>query len=146
MKEIIIEDFSNLRAEIKINKKRTILLARFKGVYRKGSQGNGDGLFMLSKIAAVYFMFESISALVLDLTSLTYEWGNTIDKSLTFFDEIGRDESEMEKKVVIVPSSSNKAAIVGLLSSMGNKSAIIVNGIDEALAVAENEASKYLDL
>lgn len=145
MIEIKTYNYSKIKSRIYLDKDQKILFGKFSGIYRPGSKGNDDGLFIFSKICSVYFLFETLSALVIDLTDLEYTWGNTILKSLNFFNEIGRDDTEKEKRVIIVTSESNFDAIDSLIKNIHKENIIVEHSSDEALLRAKFEADKYLD-
>jgi len=139
--EIYINDMSSIKSNLYLDKDKKLLLGRFIGDYKKGSKGNLDGLFIFSKIASIYFLYDLISVLVFDLRELNYSWGNTLLKSLNFFNEIGRDKEEKEKKIVVVLSQQNKDSIKDLLK---NSNCIIFEDYDKAYDFAEKEAIRYL--
>jgi hypothetical protein len=53
------------------------LVLKFSGVFGDGSEGNGDGDFMLAITRAATLVWHS-NAVVFDLRELTYEWGDSI--------------------------------------------------------------------
>lgn len=143
MINIEIHNYSRLDSKIFINDDQTILVGEFAGIYRNGSEGNSDGLFMLSKMVSAYFLFETIAVIIYDLRGLEYKWGNTLLKPLQIFEEIGRDEEETKKKIVIVSSPINNDPIRELLKMKINYEHLIYMDMDEAMSRAKIEVSKY---
>ena len=54
-----------------------ILVIEFTGKHGLGSEGNGDSLFMATIVKAAMNVWY-VDGLVLDLSGLNYEWGNSI--------------------------------------------------------------------
>ena len=141
--KIDLEKFKNIFCDFAVTEDGTILYVKASGDYKNGIEGNRDGLYLFSLITAYYFAYEPI-CLILDLKSLKYTWGNTILKSLNFFNEIGRDKEEKGKLVIIIHSSENQSAIKDLLkmTSEGNK--FLCESLNEAIILAVKNVGEYL--
>lgn len=141
--EVKIENGSHLASKFMISNDGTILWAKYSGQYGKGSSGNIDGIFMFSMLAAYYFAYEPI-AIILDIESVYYQWGNTIADALSFFSIIGRDEDEIRKKIYIIVSSKNKNAVDSLEGILIGKNRIYCQNFNEAIELAQIEVQDYL--
>lgn len=144
LKKIEIDKISNINSNALIDSEFKFVVLQFSGSYRIGSEGNNDGLYIFSKICSMYFMYETISLLVLDFRSLDYKFGNTILKSLDFFNEIGRDNEEKNKSILIVVSESNSKPIEKLLNLSTNTSCKVLFNYDEAISIAQTESLRCL--
>jgi len=140
---IDLNKYSSIKHTFSVNEDNTVMVVKFSGLYRKGSLGNGDGIFMFSLLATHYYIFESIT-IILDLQDLDYEWGNTIFKSLNFFDEIGRDNDEKDKTVIIIPSAQNEMTIKEIESHLSNGRRIYCTSLEDAEARALKIVTEYL--
>ncbi|MEL1244927.1 hypothetical protein AAEO56_11685 [Flavobacterium sp. DGU11] len=134
---------SKIKCELSIDEEFKIIYCKFSGIYEIGSKGNMDGLFIFSKICSVYFLFDTIAVIILDLKELNYSFGNTLLKSLNFFEEIGRDKEEKEKEIIIIVSEQNQMSI-GEVMKMLTKNRVKVHhdyseAINEAIIFAEND-------
>lgn len=141
--KIDLEKFKNILCDFAITEDNTILYVKASGNYKNGSEGNTDGLYLFSNLAAYYFVYEPI-CIILDLTNLKYAWGNTILKSLNFFNEIGRDNDEKEQLVIIIHSSENQNAISDLLGLTSEGNRLLCKSFDEAIANAVKNVEEYL--
>lgn len=141
--KINLDKSSNINCDFEITEDNTILYVKVSGDYRSGSEGNSDGLYLFSLIVANYFMYEPI-CIILDLRNIKYNWGNTILKSLNFFNEIGRDEDEKNKLIIIIHSSENLIALTELLKMVANSNRIMCKNYDEALSAAIRNVEEYL--
>lgn len=133
-----------LKQESFISEDGTVLLMHVSGVYKRGSAGNTAGLHLFSGLASGYFMFEPI-CIILDLSELDYTWGNTLLRSLNFFQEIGRDKDEMQKAVIVVVSPENESAITELLAMTRNGNRFLCHSKEEAEKLAKKEVETYLN-
>jgi hypothetical protein len=136
--------YSSLLASFFMNDDGTLLLARYSGVYGKGSAGNGDGAFMFSTLAAYYYLSEP-PCIILDLSCLQYEWGNTISKTINFYGEVSRDESEQVRKVIVIAKGRTLAALEGLNRCLNVSTAIFVETEEQAIDLAVIEVEKYFE-
>lgn len=141
--KINIENETDIKCDILIDNECKMIISKFEGDYRIGSKGNTDGLFIFSKIVSCYFLYESIAVVLYDLRKLNYTYGNTLLKALNFFEEIGRDNEEKQKKIFIVASKENKSSIEELLKMKINKDYLLLEDYDEAIKKSLSEASKY---
>ena len=141
--KIDLDKFKNIFCDFAISEDNTILYVKASGEYKNGSEGNSDGLYLFSLITTYYFVYEPI-CIILDLNSLKYNWGNTILKSLNFFNEIGRDEEEKEKLVIIIHSAENQNAINDLLKMTSEGNIILCESFDEAISQAVKNVGEYL--
>jgi hypothetical protein len=142
--QVDISKYSQIVSAFSLSDDATILVAKFSGLYTKGSMGNSDGVFMYSMLASYYFAFEPIT-IILDLSQLDYQWGNTIYTSINFFDGVGRDESEKQKKMIVLLSDKNVNAIMELDKSLiGKGQRVFCNSLLEAVDIAEKEVKSYL--
>ncbi|SRX75278.1 hypothetical protein [Aequorivita antarctica] len=142
--EIDIEKYSEIKSLIFLDSDQKFFVGSFTGGYKYGSLGNNDGLYIYSKLVAVYFLYDTLSALVLDFRNLDYSFGNTLLKSLNFFYETCSDDDEKLKKIAVIVSQKNKIAIEELLRLVKENNCVIFNDYDKALAFASLEATKYL--
>lgn len=143
--KINIEEKTNIKSDIFINNENNMILAAFKGNYNEGSKGNLDGLYIFSKIASHYFLFDTIAVILLDFRNLNYKFGNTLLKSLNFYEEIGRDDEEKSKIVFILVSKQNLNPILDLLKMKTKRNYIIYEDYDEAINDSLLYARKYLE-
>lgn len=140
--ELKIEN-DNLELDFSISENHQILVANVAGIYGEGSTGNVDGLYLFYHLTGCYFLYEPIT-IILDLRALKYKWGNTLLKSLNFFIEIGRDEEEMEKKVVVITSEENNAEIESLIGFVKGKGIVLTDQMNKAMDIAEKNVKAYL--
>lgn len=143
--KIKIEENTAIKSNVFINEECNMILAAFEGDYHLGSKGNLDGLFIFSKITSSYFLYDTISVILLDFRNLNYRFGNTLLKSLNFFEEIGRDEEEKNKMVFIVVSKLNTNPILDLLNMKVKKNHFVYEDYDEAIKDCLYHARKYLE-
>ncbi len=139
---IDLEKFKSILCDFAISEDNTILYVKSSGNYKHGSEGNSDGLYLFSLLAAYYFVYEPI-CIILDLTNLKYTWGNTILKSLNFFNEVGRDKEEKRKMVIIIHSSENQSAITDLLKMTSEGNRFLCESFDEAISQAVKNVGEY---
>ena len=83
LRKVDFADLSNLRfecflGEVQSRSDRPVLVIRFAGEYRHGSAGEPDARFMFAMLAAAFQAWECW-AVILDLSGLSYEWGDDID-------------------------------------------------------------------
>jgi len=142
-KESALGAYSKIVASFRVSDDNTILVAKFNGSYGEGSAGNGDGLFIFSALVSHYFVFEPV-CVILDLTELNYTWGNTITKTLNFFQEIGRDREEKAKRMFIVVSDRNKDGVARLEKVLQGTGRTYCKDDMEALTLAKNDVAAYL--
>ncbi len=146
LRNIDIDKFSNLSYKLSVNNEFTLIYSKFSGIYRTGSEGNGDGLFIFSKLLSTYFLYDTVINLIIDLTELEYQKGNTLLKALCFFSEVGRDEEEKIKKNFIVISKGNKESVQALLDMRkAHSSVILVDSIENALKMSNDDIESYLE-
>ncbi len=143
MDRIEIDSFSQIKIDVHSIQDNKILVFKFSGKYRSGSEGNSDGLFMFSSVTSHYFVYEPIT-IILDLSSLEYTWGNTLLKSINFFNEVGRDEEEKNKGLIIVPSNMNKEKLVELTKMASPSKMIISDTFDKAINEAQEIVTEFL--
>jgi len=139
-----LRQFSGIICDFTITEDNTILFVKALGKYRSGSDGNCDGLYLFSVLVAYYFVYEPIS-MILDVRDLEYSWGNTILKSLNFFNEVARDNDEKNKVIIIIHSDENQQAITGVLKMLKDGKQILCKDPDEAFGIAIEKVQKYLD-
>lgn len=144
LKKIELTNYSKLKCIFSTNEENTILYAEISGIIKTGSEGNLDSLYLFSNLVAHYFVFEPIS-LILDLRNLEYTWGNTILKALNFFYEIGRDNEEKNKTIIIVVPQKNEKPILEILKSVNQGNRIICNNYEAAIEIASKKVREYLD-
>lgn len=142
--KVDLEKFKSILCDFAISDENTILYVKAYGEYKIGSAGNSDGLYLFSLIATYYFIYEPI-CIIIDLTGLKYEWGNTILKSLNFFNEVGRDKEEKEKLVIIIHSPENQNAITELLKMTSDGNRLLCESFDEAISRAFKYVEEYLN-
>ena len=143
--KINIEEKTNIKSNIFINNENNLILAVFEGNYNEGSKGNLDGLYIFSKIASYYFLYDTIAVMLLDFRNLNYKFGNTLLKSLNFFEEIGRDDEEKSKFVFILVSKQNLNPILDLLKMKTKKNYIIYEDYNKAINDSLQYARRYLE-
>lgn len=142
--KVDLTKFSNIICESSVSDDCAILYVKASGSYGVGSLGNPDGLYLVSHLAAHYFVYEPI-CIILDLRDLEYTWGNTIYRALNFFDEIGRDEDEKDKLNIIITSSKNQEAINGILERVVVGKRFLCTSYEDALNVAIKNVEEYLE-
>ena len=145
-KGINLEKSEFINSNICLNEDITILKISFDGVYRKGSVGNFEGMYIFSKILSAYFSYETLVSLIIDLSKLEYIKGNTLLKSLNFFQEIGRNEDELNRKIFVVVSKENKENIDLLVKNLAKSDNIIImlnENIEQLYDLAQKEVDIY---
>jgi len=143
LKKIDFGRYSALRPSVFSVLDGAAIVVKFEGAYRRGSHGNGDGLFMAALLAAHFVLLEPI-CFILDLRALSYEWGNTILKAINFFDEYGRDEDEKAQPVIIVATDATREALESLERIVKSGRRIYCDDLEIALSIAEREIQEYL--
>ncbi len=142
-RKIDLAAYCKLDCEASVSSDGAVLILRFSGDYRPGSDGNGDGLFMAAMTSAYCSLCEPTS-LVLDLRMLNYTWGNTILRTINFFWETGLDDDERSRSVVIVATGATLAALESLDRQVTSGTRSYTESIDSAVARAEVAAREYL--
>lgn len=144
LQRVDLKKFSAIDCQFSISQDQTLLYIKIAGSYQEGSEGNCDGNYIFSQIVAYYFVYESI-CLVMDVSELQYTTGNTLLKSLDFFNEIGRDEDERNKPIVVVCSEVNENSITSLLHLKRAEKHYISMDLNEALKSASALVMQYLN-
>lgn len=137
-----LHDFSKIKHEALYNEDRTVLMVKFSGYYNPDAEGVFDGLYMHAMLASHYFIYEPVT-IILDLRELEYTGGQTILKSINFFGVIGRDELEQHKRVIIIASRENKAAIDEALSILPAPNQEICGYYETAIRIATQIVNNY---
>jgi hypothetical protein len=79
LKQISFEDLSNIHVEMFLSpgddERGNTLIAKFDGDYGIGCKGNLDAKFMQGAICRAVLSWE-IDSIVLDMSNLSYEWGD----------------------------------------------------------------------
>jgi hypothetical protein len=114
----------------KIDQDFQFLYCKATGKIKKGSLGNNSADYLFGKICQYYFQTQSY-VLILDFSELEYEFGDRLRKSINFFKEIGRDESEKENPILLI-KPKDTTGINNLLNWIKPKKTIIVENIEEA--------------
>jgi len=143
LKTIDLNCGSAIKCEASLGEDGSVLLLRFAGTYRRGSEGNGDGLFMCAMAAAYYDITEPAS-IVLDFAELRYEWGNTISRTLNFFWEHGRDDDERNRQVVVIATGETLDALRALDKTINSGVRSFADSLEVGIANAQQAASAYL--
>jgi len=95
LQEVRLEDLSKIVCRFQIGKHdqqsypKSILVVRYEGTYRYGCQGNGDATFMFAMGNAGVKAFDP-DAIILDLSELSYQWGDMLDCVFGIGDEVPR--------------------------------------------------------
>ena len=140
-----IEKWTQLKAEIVVEEELPVMIARFTGIYRRGSEGNPDGNFMFAKLNEHASIWDP-ACIILDLRELEYTFGNTLLNSLRFFAVTNKLEAD-QLLVIVVVSSKCREAIEGLLGAFVKNHPIdLLEDMDEALKRAEKMIKEYLDI
>jgi hypothetical protein len=106
--EIGLHEFQEVRKDNR-TAHFTILLLKFVGEYRIGSDGQPDALYMQAMTAACLEIWYC-DAVIFDFTELSYEWGNDLANTIVF----PLDRKGKEFPACIVPGPSERA-LNGLL-------------------------------
>jgi hypothetical protein len=139
-----LDSYSLIKCDASINPSSDVLMLKFTGIYHPGSEGNGDGMFMLATTAA-YCAIHEPASLIVDLLDLNYQWGNTILKTLNYFWEQGKDDSEKEKQIVIVAQGVTRNALQQVQANALCGKRIFTETLDQAKIQAEDAAKQYLE-
>jgi hypothetical protein len=142
--KIDLEKFKSIHCDFAITNDNAILYINVSGNYKTGSEGNSDGLYLFSLITSYYFVYEPI-CIILDLRNLKYIWGNTILKSLNFFNEIGRDDEEREKLIINILSAENQNSLENVLKTTSDGNRFLCRNYDEAISTAIKNVEEYLE-
>ena len=145
IKKIELNKYSEITSKLYLDEEFKLLIGKFEGLYRNGSKGNLDGLYIFSKLNSIYFLYDTISVVLCDFRALNYSYGNTLLKSLNYFNEIGRDLEEKRKKVVVVLSENNEKSIKDLLKFINASTCICFLSYEDALSYANDAAVNYLE-
>ncbi|MEM9981238.1 MAG: hypothetical protein AAF734_02005 [Bacteroidota bacterium] len=105
---------SDIKVQFKIDENDRVLLIDISGNYRDGSEGNVDADFIFAKISGYFLVVEPV-IVVIDISKLTYTWGNSFLKILNFVKLIGRDEYEKNIEQLVIISEENKPYIYSLI-------------------------------
>jgi hypothetical protein len=140
--KINLNNYSSIECNVSVNDNGTIMVANIFGNYGRGSEGNPDGLYIYSVVAAHYLVLEPIS-IILDIRHLNYSWGNTLLKALNFFFEIGRDDDERNKIVIIVTSEENRKAIIELLEMVNAGNRVLCDDYEKAFEIANSHVENF---
>ena len=113
------------------------LMVSFTGEYGIGCQGNGDARFMTAIISAAMAAWEP-SALILDLRTMKYEWGDLIDMALCA-GNFAYTESPFP--TAVITSELNRKALTSLLRDemFQEPGHWLYDTIEEALASVESQ-------
>jgi len=113
LQQVRLEDLSDVRYSFWIGKHpgkqypRDVLVIRFEGTYRIGSEGNPDAAFMVAIGNAGVYAFNP-DAIITDLSALTYEWGDEMAGVM----DIGCDRRNKPTSLVV---GSNCRQAIGTL-------------------------------
>ena len=144
LQEMRLEDLSEIVCRFHVGKHpqasypKTILVVHYEGTYRYGSRGHGDATFMFAMGNAGVNSFDP-DAIILDLTALSYEWGDGLDCLFGIGDEVPRPTS------MIVGPLCRQAIGTLCFGERSKKDACQYDGIFDTLEDAWNYVSEKLD-
>lgn len=116
----------------------TVLVIRFAGTYRIGSAGNPDATFMSAMGNAGVEAFDP-DVIVIDLSDLTYEWGDMLEMVFSIGDTLNRPSA-------VVVAEGCRAAIGTLCFGVNSeKDACEQEWIFDSLEAAWNYVTTLLD-
>lgn len=110
----------------------SVLVVKFSGAYRRGSDGSADGDFILT-ITAGACALELPDAVVFDLSAMSYEWGERIASVFSF--PLGPGGGGA-RAVRIVSGPKSHAALVTLkpfFEDAAEGKEILASSLDQAL-------------
>lgn len=124
-----LSDLSSIRVQFARARTRrawgSILVIKYSGTYRPGSLGEPDARFMLAMGVAGVRAWEP-NGVILDLSDLTYRWGNNLECLL----EIGSHEfSDVGFPLALVVGPRCERAVRSLLIPPGGESASVMEEI-----------------
>ena len=123
LKRRLLEDESDVLASFWVPENQNtsvrenqLLVIRYHGVYRNGSEGNPDAAYMAAIGRAAIEVFEP-AAVVIDLCDLSYQWGDMLDSVWN----IGRDPVwETQLPCAVVVGDKCRAAVGTLIFGAGS--------------------------
>jgi hypothetical protein len=150
-KEVNFSDLSDIKYRLFLEEDRTeegmvagrrYLRIEFAGRHGIGSEGNADSSFMRAIIVSALNIW-FVHGLVLDLRSLSYEWGNSIGDPLL----AGKHIMGSKFPIAVVVSDLNKSALEsaspfyrGSLES-GDQNQWLFEDLNKALAYVVEESA-----
>ncbi|MBY0014093.1 hypothetical protein [Paenibacillus typhae] len=124
-KQYKLESLSEIRYEVRIGTSNAvdyleIMILKFIGKYGYGSEGNSDAAFMSAIAKAVLEAWEP-GGLIIDLSELSYEWGDRIES--VFF--VGEDKyKDTPFPVATIVGENSKEAIRTLIVGLESNKTI----------------------
>lgn len=113
------------------------VVVKFTGVYRYGSAGRPDALFLVSMLAAVQKAWFTTS-LIIDFTDFSYEWGD----EMNWIHDVGRFlPSPCDKPLAIVVGDQCRAALQTLSPDDYNQNC--VKSFDDAVALIRSRKPEF---
>ncbi len=144
-----LEELSEIKYEVHIGKSSEvnyleIMVLKFMGVYGFGSTGNSDAIFMRAIGEAVLEAWEP-GGLIIDLSELSYEWGDQLEYVFGMGSYKYRD---MPFPIALIVGDKSEEAIrtllVGIKSTKGlNEIGWVFKEISDAWNYIETKLKEY---
>lgn len=147
--QVKLEELSSIEYEVHIGNSNTvdyleIMILKFRGTYGFGSDGNSDAAYMSAIGKAVLEAWEP-GGLVIDLSELTYEWGDRLE----YVFSIGSDKySDTPFPVSLIVGKKSEEAIRKLLLGIDSNESIentgwVFRDLDHAWNYVECKLLEY---
>ncbi len=143
LRRINYEEDPELRVSFEVDEHFLVLYCKAEGLIAKGSRGNHAADYLFGKICQYYFQAPAY-CLILDLSGAGYEWGDRLQKSVYFFDQIGRDEHEKAQPVILILSPSNPQGVQSLTQWTHSRTVLLAADKPSAVAMASGLLTQYL--
>ncbi|WP_413362968.1 hypothetical protein [Lysinibacillus sp. 3P01SB] len=147
--QIRLEELSEIKYEVHMGKSSEvnyveIMILKFIGVYGFGSAGNSDAIFMRAIGEAVLEAWEP-GGLIIDLSELSYEWGDQLESVFAVGSYRYRD---MPFPIALIVGDKSEEAIrtliVGVRGSEGiNEIGWVFREVSDAWNYIETKLKEY---
>lgn len=147
MDEARVRDLSDIECRYSIdheNDERVrILIAKFDGVYRYGSEGNTDAAFIKAESVRGLAAFDP-DGFILDFSGLDYRWGNSLLGVFQIVDELMNEKDEPPFPLFVVTSDKCRDALLSLTGRVEDESDWHFRDLEKALQEARRAARAWL--
>lgn len=141
--DINYDNDEDLKLVFKVDRDFSCLYCKPIGKIKKGSNGNYSADYLFGKICQYYFQ-TNCYILILDFSELEYEFGNRLQKSVDFFNVIGRDSEEKENPIILIkPEKSN--GLDSLLEWIKPKNITYMKNIEDSISLSQKIFEELLN-
>ncbi|MCE5170818.1 hypothetical protein LQV63_16050 [Paenibacillus profundus] len=149
LEKVSLHELSRLEHNIYLTKSRMcqyndIMALQFKGNYGYGSKGNCDAAYMKAVATAALSVWEP-TALIIDLSELTYEWGDRLEE-IFYIGTHQYDDTPFPTALVVGPDCEEgiRTLLWGVHSAKSvHEADWVYTDMQSALEYAERKMREY---